>query len=258
MMKIALTEVWDSLYYPISKLQQSTPIDLQEGAIIPFYKPLGWTSFDVVNKVRSSIRWEKKLKKVKVGHAGTLDPQATGVLVVCIGRATRKIEELMDHDKTYLASMKLGITTPSFDTELEPDRFYPYEHITREALEQACRQYEGDIEQIPPLYSAIQVEGRRAYDIARSGEEVQLPPKKVHIEKISIQNFSLPDVVLSVQCSRGTYIRALARDLGYSLNSGAYLTGLERVQSGKVYQEECLRVEDLSQLIPMIQIPQTP
>lgn len=181
---------------------------------------------------------------MKVGHAGTLDPMATGVLVLCTGKATKKIESFQYQTKEYIADLFLGATTPSFDTEHPVDKTYPTEHITRELVEETLKSFIGTIEQEPPAYSAVKVNGRRAYAMARNGEEVTLKKKTLVIDSIEILDFSMPLLRIKVVCSKGTYIRALARDIGVALNSGAYLTALRRTRIGDVKVEDCWQVED--------------
>lgn len=243
-------EITAQLYTP-ADLQAGRPLMLRTGAIIPLDKPLGWTSFDVVNKVRIMVRQVTGIKRIKVGHAGTLDPQATGVLVLCTGRATKLIEQLMDHDKEYCATLRLGATTPSFDSEHEIDATYPYEHITEEMVRSALAQFTGEIAQRPPSFSAIKVGGVRAYDLARQGQEVELAHKRVTIYELELESFTPPMLQLRIVCSRGTYIRSLARDLGKALDSGAYLTQLVRTRSGAVTQESCFSIEQLDELLAL-------
>ena len=208
-------------------------------------KPLNWTSFDLVNKIRWKITRSLKLKKLKVGHAGTLDPLATGVMIICTGKATKRIDEFQYQDKEYIATLKLGATTPSFDLEKEIDAVYPTKHITRELIDQVIPTFKGEIWQVPPVYSAVKVEGKRAYDYAREGQAVELKPKLLVIDEIEVLNFSLPELKIRVVCSKGTYIRALARDIGEALHSGAHLTALERTRIGEVTLEKCLKIDDL-------------
>ena len=212
-------------------------LDFKEGEVLYFNKPLGWTSFKVVGHVRYHICRRMGVKKLKVGHAGTLDPLATGVLIVCTGKATKRIEEFQYHTKEYVATIRLGATTPSYDLEHEIDATYPTEHITREAVEQVLQKFVGEIQQIPPAFSACMVNGKRAYDLARKGEDVELKPKLLVIELLEC---NLPDIKVRVVCSKGTYIRALARDIGLALESGAHLIALERTRVGNVRVEECL------------------
>ena len=205
-----------------------------------FNKPLGWTSFKVVGHVRYHICRRMGVKKLKVGHAGTLDPLATGVMIVCTGKATKRIEEFQYHTKEYIADIRLGATTPSFDLEHEIDATYPTEHITRELVEETLQRFKGEIQQVPPAFSACMVNGKRAYDLARKGKEVDLKPKLLVIDEIELLQCNLPDIRVRVVCSKGTYIRALARDIGVALGSGAHLTALQRTRVGNVRLEDCL------------------
>ena len=257
-----------------------------EGEIFCIDKPLRMTSFAAVKKVRAVLRTHLKTRQVKVGHAGTLDPLATGVMIVCTGRATKRIDELQAHTKEYVATLRLGATTPSFDLEHEIDAYYPTEHITREQVEQTLQQFLGRIEQIPPAYSAVKVDGKRAYDLARKEKDVELKPKILVIDEIELLDFNLkeecgvkneesslpslprtgmrnkafltspaapsdgqsyPSITIRVVCSKGTYIRALARDIGQALGSGAHLTALRRTRVGDVRVEDCLSMEDFPQ-----------
>ncbi|MCR5180555.1 MAG: tRNA pseudouridine(55) synthase TruB [Bacteroidaceae bacterium] len=213
------------------------------GEILYIDKPYRWTSFDVVGKVRNLLCKRLHTKKLKVGHAGTLDPLATGVMVVCTGRATKRIDELQAHTKEYVATIRLGATTPSFDLEHPIDATYPTEHITRELVEQTLKQFLGRIEQVPPVYSAVKVDGKRAYDFARKGREVELKPKILVIDEIELLECTLPDITIRVVCSKGTYIRALARDIGQALHSGAHLTALRRTRVGDVTLDKCLTMD---------------
>lgn len=182
-----------------------------------FDKPLRWTSFALVNKIRYHISRKLGVKKIKVGHAGTLDPLATGVMIICTGKATKRIEELQYQTKEYIATLQLGATTPSFDLEKEIDATYPTEHITREMVEETLKKFTGTIEQIPPAFSACKVDGKRAYDLARKGDNVELKPKTLVIDEIELLECNLPVIKIRVVCSKGTYIRALARDIGEAL-----------------------------------------
>lgn len=217
-------------------------MDFKEGEVLYFNKPLGWTSFKVVGHARYHICRAIGQKKLKVGHAGTLDPLATGVMIVCTGKATKRIEEFQYHTKEYVATIRLGATTPSFDLEHEIDAVYPTEHITRELVEQTLQRFTGEIWQTPPAFSACMVNGKRAYDLARKGEEVELKPKLLVIDEIELLDCDLtvPEIKIRVVCSKGTYIRALARDIGQALQSGAHLTALERTRVGEVRLEDCL------------------
>ena len=216
----------------------------QKGEIFCFNKPYKWTSFDLVSKVRGFLKHRVGDKKLKVGHAGTLDPLATGILLICSGKATKRIDELQACPKEYIATLKLGATTPSFDMETEEDATYPTEHITQELVEQTLQQFTGTIEQIPPMFSAVKVNGKRAYKIARKGETVELKPKILTIDEIELMTYEPPSrIVIRVACSKGTYIRALARDIGQALGSGAYLTDLCRTRIGQYQLTDCLDIQ---------------
>lgn len=208
-----------------------------------------WTSFDLVNKVRYMIKRKLGVKKFKIGHAGTLDPLATGVLIVCTGKATKRIEEFQYQTKEYVATLRLGATTPSFDLEQEIDAEYPTEHITREMVEETLKTFLGEIQQIPPAYSAVKVNGKRAYDYARKGNEVELKPKLLVIDEIELLDCQLPYITIRVVCSKGTYIRALARDIGTALKSGAHLTSLRRTRVGDVTVENCISLEQFQNIV---------
>ena len=218
-----------------------------KGEILSFNKPYGWTSFQVVSKVRSAISKKLHVKKIKVGHAGTLDPLATGVLIVCTGKSTKLIDELQSHTKEYIATLKLGATTPSYDKETEEDAVYPTEHITKELVETVLQRFIGTIEQTPPEYSAVKINGKRAYEFARKGKSVELKPKTLVIDSIELLECNFPEIVIRVVCSKGTYIRALARDIGRELQSGAYLTGLVRTRIGEYKIDECLDPETFNE-----------
>ena len=221
--------------------------DFKEGGILCFDKPYEWTSFGLVAKARYELCKKLKVKKLKVGHAGTLDPLATGVLIICTGKATKKIMELQAHTKEYIATIRLGATTPSYDLEKEIDATYPTEHITRELVEETLKKFVGTIEQVPPAFSACKVNGDRAYDLARKGETVELKAKTLVIDEIELLNCNLPDIEIRVVCSKGTYIRALARDIGEALNSGGHLTALRRTRIGDYKVEDCLKLDEFSE-----------
>ena len=224
-------------------------MNFEEGEILYFNKPLHWTSFDLVNKVRYQISKFLKVKKIKVGHAGTLDPLATGVMIVCTGKATKRIEEFHYQTKEYVATLRLGATTPSFDLETAIDRTYETAHITKERVEEILPQFTGRIEQIPPVFSACKVNGDRAYDLARKGREVELKPKVLFIDEIELLEFKPDELKIRIVCSKGTYIRALARDIGEALQSGAHLIALERTKIGNITLNDCLTIEQWNQLI---------
>ncbi|MDD3542204.1 MAG: tRNA pseudouridine(55) synthase TruB, partial [Petrimonas sp.] len=220
-------------------------MDFIEGEILHIDKPLHWTSFRLVRVVRAKLCQKLKIKKLKVGHAGTLDPLATGVMTVCTGKKTKEIERLQAQTKEYIAEIRLGATTPSFDLETEIDAEYPVEHISREKVEECLKQFTGKIEQIPPLFSAVKIDGKRAYEFARKNEEIELKPKILVIKEIELLFYNLPTITIRVVCSKGTYIRALARDIGESLQSGAHLLALQRTRVGDVSLNDCLKVEEL-------------
>lgn len=219
-------------------------MNFKKGEVLYFDKPYRWTSFALVNKVRYHISRRLGVKKIKVGHAGTLDPLATGVMIVCTGKATKRIEEFQYHTKEYIATLQLGATTPSYDLEKEIDATFPTGHITRELVEETLQRFVGTIEQVPPVFSACKVDGKRAYELARKGDEVQLRPKTLVIDEIELLAYNLPEIKIRVVCSKGTYIRALARDIGEALHSGAHLTGLIRTRVGGVTLDRCMKVED--------------
>ncbi len=217
-----------------------------EGEVFAVDKPLRWTSFDVVKRVRAKLAHRLGMKKIKVGHAGTLDPLASGVLVICTGRATKRIDELQAHVKEYVATLRFGATTPSFDLETEVDANYEWEHITREQLERVLKErFTGVVEQVPPAFSACKIDGRRAYKMARKGHEVELKAKQLVIDEIELLDFSMPEATLRIVCSKGTYIRALARDIGEAVGSGAHLVALRRTRVGDTRVEDCHKVEEL-------------
>lgn len=252
----------------------------EKGEVLAFNKPYRWTSFNVVAKVRRELSGRIGVKKLKVGHAGTLDPLATGVLLVCTGKATKRIDELQAHTKEYVATIKLGATTPSFDMETAEDATYPTEHITREMVEETLKKFVGSIEQVPPVFSACKVDGKRAFKLARQGEEVELKAKTLVIDEIELMSFGMVkndaaheaeerssadgrdqrinyqsenlgdehlSMTIRVVCSKGTYIRALARDIGQALGSGAYLTDLIRTRIGEYSLKDCIDIEELDE-----------
>ena len=237
----------------------TTPLDFREGEVMCFDKPYGFTSFDVVNKARGVLCHTLGVRKLKVGHAGTLDPLATGVMVLCTGRATKRIDELQAHTKEYVATVTLGATTPSFDLEKPIDALWPTDHITRRMVEETLPRFVGTIEQIPPRFSACKVGGRRAYDMARRGHEVELKPKTLVIDEMELLDCHLaadcdaanaddrPYLTLRIVCSKGTYIRALTRDIGVALGSGAHLTALRRTRVGDLRAENGLSIATFQQ-----------
>lgn len=224
-------------------------MDFITGEILYFNKPLGWTSFDLVNKFRYKLSRKLQVKKIKVGHAGTLDPLAMGVMIVCTGKATKRIDEFQYQTKEYVATLRLGATTPSFDLEKEIDAVYPTEHITREGVEAVLRSFVGTIQQVPPVFSACKVDGKRAYELARKGREVELKSKTLVIDELELLECELPVIKIRVVCSKGTYIRALARDIGVALHSGAHLTALERTRIGEVTLDKCMSTEEIDDFL---------
>lgn len=219
--------------------------DFEEGEVLAFDKPLRWTSFDLVAKVRYNLCRKLGKKKLKVGHSGTLDPLATGVVMICTGKKTKLIDQLQYDVKEYVATLQLGATTPSYDMEKEVDATYPTEHITRELIDRTIPLFLGEQWQIPPMFSAVQINGKRAYELARKGEKVELKPKLLLIDEIEVLAFDEATMQLTIRvvCSKGTYIRALARDIGERLGSGAYLTALRRTRVGNTRVEDCMTIE---------------
>lgn len=226
-------------------------MDFITGETLYIDKPLEWTSFDVVKRIRGVLLHRLHRKKIKVGHAGTLDPLATGVMIVVTGRSTKLIESLQAGVKEYVATIQLGATTPSYDLETEIDATYPTEHITLEAVEEILPRFRGRIEQVPPAFSACKVDGHRAYNMARKGKDVELKPKILVIDSIEIEEFDPEKMTLRLRivCSKGTYIRALARDIGAALGSGGHLIGLRRTRVGDVRVEDCLTIDQAVELI---------
>ncbi|MDR1090946.1 MAG: tRNA pseudouridine(55) synthase TruB [Prevotella sp.] len=215
-------------------------MDFISGEVLYIKKPLNWTSFTLVRKLRNKLCRKLSINKLKVGHAGTLDPLATGVMIVCTGKKTKLIESFQYQTKEYIATIKLGETTPSFDLETDIDGTYPTGHITKELVLEKLNRFIGEIQQIPPTYSACKVEGKRAYEFAREGQEVELKPKLLVIDEIELLSYDKPVIKVRVVCSKGTYIRALARDIGLALDSGAHLTGLERTRIGNITLDQCI------------------
>ena len=221
-------------------------MNFQEGALIYINKPYRMSSFGALAHIRYLVSKRLHVKRVKMGHAGTLDPLATGVLILCTGKETKNIEQLQRHTKEYTATLQLGATTPSYDHEHTVDYTYPTRHITRELIEATLPQFVGDIMQRPPLYSACMVAGDRAYELARKGRDVELAPKPIHIDEIELTDFNPDKMQMSIRvvCGKGTYIRSLARDIGAALGSGAFLTALCRTRVGDVRIEDCLTFDD--------------
>lgn len=225
-----------------------------DGETLYVDKPLGWTSFDVVKRIRTILLRRMHLKKIKVGHAGTLDPLATGVMVVVTGKSTKLIDSLQAGVKEYVATIALGATTPSFDLETGIDATYPTEHITRESVEEVLGRFRGRIEQVPPKFSACKVDGHRAYRMARKGHDVELKPKVLVIDEIELLSFETTQITVRVVCGKGTYIRALARDIGEALGSGAHLTALRRTRVGDVCIDRCMTIDDMASFLAEVKI----
>ena len=229
-------------------------MDFIEGEILGFNKPLHWTSFAVVGKVRWLLCHKLGVKKLKVGHTGTLDPLATGVVVVCTGKKTKMIEELQYHTKEYVATLQLGATTPSYDLEKPIDKTYPTSHITRALIDEVLPRFQGEIWQTPPTFSAVKIDGKRAYEYARKGQEVEIKPKLLVIDELEVQEFNPETMELRIRvvCSKGTYIRALARDIGEALGSGAHLTALRRTRVGEMRVEDCWTIDQFVEYLGTI------
>ena len=226
-------------------------IDFREGYIAVIDKPLEWTSTDVVRKIKYALQHKLGYKKIKIGHAGTLDPLATGVLLVCIGKATKMVNALQAEQKEYVAELELGASTPSYDMEHPINERFPYEHITREMVQQALDSLTGERLQAPPIYSAKKVEGVRAYEFARAGEEVELKKALINIYEMEILDFSLPMLKIRVSCSKGTYIRSLAHEIGCALSSGAYLRSLRRTRSGGFTAENSWNLQNFMEKLTL-------
>ncbi len=220
-----------------------------EGEVLLVDKPKDWTSFDVVNKIRGRIRHVFQVKKIKVGHAGTLDPMATGLLIVCTGKETKNIDLYQAQSKVYTGTMHFGATTPSYDAETEVNATFPTEHLTEEMIHEATKAFVGDIEQVPPMFSAIKVDGQPLYKMARKGQSIKVEARKVSIYSFEITRVALPEVDFKVHCSKGTYIRSLADDLGRAVGSGAYLTALRRTHIGEYKVDDALSVGELMEVI---------
>ena len=228
--------------------------DVVSGTMIMVDKPLEWTSFDVVNKIRYAIRKTFHLKKIKVGHAGTLDPMASGLLIICTGKMTKLIDQYQAQEKMYTGSMHLGATTPTYDAESSVDKIFPIEHITRDMLEEQARKMTGEISQTPPVYSAIKKNGIPLYKLARAGKEVEVPTRTVFIHSFDLTSVELPEIGFRVRCSKGTYIRSLAHEFGAALHSGAYLTALRRTAIGQYQADDAWQIPDLINKINSMQL----
>jgi tRNA pseudouridine55 synthase len=236
----------------LSTSRKSDAIDFQKGCLILVDKPLEWTSFDVVNKIRFSLKYALQVKKIKVGHAGTLDPLATGLLLLCTGKYTKMIDQLQGMPKVYTGTIRLGATTPTYDAESEPDQEFETGHITDYLLLKSTKELTGWIDQVPPIYSAVKIKGQTAYSLARRGKDVKLKSRRIYVEQFDITSRSENDIDFYVSCSKGTYIRSLAHDLGKIMNSGAYLKSLRRVSIGEYHVNEALEIKDITEIIDML------
>jgi tRNA pseudouridine55 synthase len=221
----------------------------EEGKVLLFDKPVYWTSFDLVNKVKFMIGNTFGIRKLKVGHAGTLDPLASGLMIICTGKSTKKIDEFRDLDKEYIATFHLGETTPSFDLETETDNQYPTSHITEEIVREALAGFMGEQKQLPPMYSAKLIKGKRAYEFARQGIHKELVPVTVFFREVELISYGLPEIKVRIRCSKGTYIRSFARDLGITLKSGSYLSALERTAIGEFHVSNAFSIEKFKEHI---------
>lgn len=226
-----------------------TDQDYKDGQVLIVDKPLEWTSFQLVNKIRWLIRKNLNIKKIKVGHAGTLDPLATGLMIICTGKFTKRINEFMGQEKEYTGTISLGATTPSYDLETEVDQTFPTAHITEEAIHAFAKAYQGYLQQRPPIFSALKKEGKRLYEFARAGETVEIPTREIHISAFEITRIEMPEVDFRVSCSKGTYIRSLAYDFGLALESGAHLTALRRTRIGDYYVDNAQTLEEFTTII---------
>jgi len=223
--------------------------DFQKGQVLLFDKPMYWTSFDLVKKIKNIIRNNCNQEKIKVGHAGTLDPLASGLMIICTGKSTKRISELQESDKEYIARFHLGKTTPSFDLETEIDATYETGHIDKDLILKALKHFEGEYNQVPPVFSAKNINGERAYSYARKGISVEMKPKRVIFHELELQEFNPPEASIRILCSKGTYIRSFARDLGEYLDSGAYLSSLERTAIGNYKLEDAMQIDDFENLL---------
>lgn len=239
----------EELVNTLRATEKCGPEEFKEGRIILVDKPLGWSSFDVVNKMRNLLRSELGLAKLKVGHAGTLDPLASGLLIICTGRATKKIEQLMGADKEYVAKVTFGASTPSYDLETEPDKHFDTSGIDQDAIITALNGFEGEQMQAPPMFSAIKKDGKRLYEHARKGVSLEVEKRLVEFKELELINFSDFTATIRVVCSKGTYIRSFAHDLGVAMNSGAHLSGLIRTAIGNLRIENAISIEDFHKLI---------
>ena len=234
-------------------MSSEKPSIFEEGQALLFDKPLYWTSFDLVNKVRNILKNSLGLRKIKVGHAGTLDPLASGLMIICTGRATKTIENYRNLDKEYIATFTAGATTPSFDLETEIDARYPIDHITEKLIKEKLEGFLGEQKQLPPIYSAKLIAGKRAYEYARKGIHVDIEPATIYFREIELLSFNLPEIKVRLMCSKGTYIRSFARDLGEALNSGCYLSGLIRNSIGGLNLRDAYDIERFTEYVKQTQ-----
>jgi len=241
----------------VSNLTPNKEVDFLNGAVLLIDKPLGWTSFDVVNKIRFKIKHLLGIKKIKGGHAGTLDPNATGLLIICTGKLTKEIDSLQAMEKIYSGSIFLGATTPTYDGESEPDSVFPISHIDDKNVISVSEKFESTYEQIPPIFSAIKINGQKSYDLARRGKEVEMKSRPVTIHSFDITNIDLPEVNFTVRCSKGTYIRSLAYDFGKALDSGGYLSSLRREAIGNFTVSGAFTMDEILKYIEQLDISKT-
>jgi tRNA pseudouridine55 synthase len=227
-------------------------MNFAEGEVLLFDKPYQWTSFDLVKKVRHMVINKYKVKKLKVGHAGTLDPLASGLMIICTGKATKRINTYQDQEKEYIAGITLGKTTPSFDLETQFDNEYPIEHITDKFVIDTLKSFVGELDQIPPIYSAKYIDGKRAYEFAREGKTVEMKPSRITISEVELLEYNLPEIIIRVKCSKGTYVRSLVRDLGVALNSGACLISLKRTAIGSFSLNNAMSIEEFENKLALL------
>jgi tRNA pseudouridine55 synthase len=227
-------------------------VNFVEGEVLLLDKPYQWTSFDLVRKVRKLVKVKYNVPKIKVGHAGTLDPLATGLMIVCTGKCTKQIDSFQSQEKEYIAGILLGKTTPSFDLEKEYDNEYPTKHIKKEMVENVLKSFLGESDQIPPIFSAKFIDGKRAYEFARKGKTVEMKPSRITISEIELLSFTMPEISIRVRCSKGTYIRALVRDIGERLNSGATMISLQRTAIGPYHVNNAISIEEFENKLALL------
>ena len=227
-------------------------MDFVAGEVLLLDKPYQWTSFDLVRKVRKLVKVKYNIPKIKVGHAGTLDPLATGLMIVCTGKCTKQIDSFQSQEKEYIAGILIGKTTPSFDLEKEYDKEYPTDHITKEKVEEVLKSFLGESDQVPPVFSAKFIDGKRAYEFARKGKEVEMKPSRITINEIELLSYQMPELKIRVNCSKGTYIRALVRDIGERLNSGATMISLQRTAIGTYHLNNAISIEEFENKLALL------